>query len=447
MKAARYTVPSTISEATSSDVTTSNSTVRWGLLHERWFCPERSRDGATELDSPEGRATSTSAPPASVTSVRLAQLIRIAGRMVLVVGCCALAALLVAAGASGARHHHRPGAQPAPSLFGINTGTYDNNYARFVRDMPTAKRIGARWIHLTGANIKFPHGRLSFAQMDSQVNRARQMGLGVLMSLGGIRGACSVRPAPSDVTTCPPTSSRDLHAYGSYLRRLLRHFRGRVDHYESWVEPNHASFWPPKPDPAAYARLLEAEYRVFRAVNPHDKLIFAGLGGTAFPYLDQALSALHGRRAFDLVGDHPYRFAPKYPDALTYASFPDGHARRLDWVGELDTYEQEFTDHGYGRPPMWLTEFGWPGTSSGPNDGYHPTEQAQADALRRAYQLLLGDPRVSFVQAAFWFNLRDYAPRLANPDPEFFGHYGLLHNTFSPKPAAALFTYFAHGGR
>jgi len=48
------------------------------------------------------------------------------------------------------------GAEPGPSLFGINTGTFDNDYARFVRDMPTAKALGARWIHLTGANIKFP---------------------------------------------------------------------------------------------------------------------------------------------------------------------------------------------------------------------------------------------------------------------------------------------------
>src|SRR5947209_18866402 len=166
-------------------------------------------------------------------------------------------------------------ADPPPSLFGINTGTFDNDYARFVRDMTTAKALGARWIHLTGANIKFPHGRLSFKQLDSQVNRARRLHLGVLVSLGGIRGACSVRPRPADVTTCPPTTAHDLKVYAAYLKRVLRHYRGRVHYFESWVEPNQTSFWPPYPNAARYAPLLKTEDRAIRRLRG-DRLVFAG---------------------------------------------------------------------------------------------------------------------------------------------------------------------------
>jgi hypothetical protein len=50
------------------------------------------------------------------------------------------------------------------------------------------------------------------------------------------------------------------------------------------------------------------------------------------------------------------------------------------------------------------------------------------------------------VQAAFWFNQRDYQPGDRNPDPAFFAHYGLLFNNFAAKPAAAVFTRFAAGG-
>jgi hypothetical protein len=74
---------------------------------------------------------------------------------------------------------------------------------------------------------------------------------------------------------------------------------------------------------------------------------------------------------------------------------------------------------------MWLTEFGWPGNGHA-GDDYHPDEAAQARAVGQAYRLVRDDRRLAFVQSAFWFNLRDYAPRLANPDPEFFAHYGLL---------------------
>jgi hypothetical protein len=48
------------------------------------------------------------------------------------------------------------------------------------------------------------------------------------------------------------------------------------------------------------------------------------------------------------------------------------------------------------------------------------------------------------LQAAFWFNLRDYQPRYVSPDPAFFYHYGLLQYGFTRKPAASVFTQFAH---
>ncbi len=117
----------------------------------------------------------------------------------------------------------------------------------------------------------------------------------------------------------------------------------------------------------------------------------------------------------------------------------------MTWPQELSAYEQEFVNHGYGRVALWLTEFGWPGNPRH-TDSYHPDFAAQAHDLRQAYTALLTLP---FVQAAFWFNLRDYEPGLRNPDPEFFAHYGLLRYNFAPKPAAAAFSRLAaaHPGR
>ena len=341
----------------------------------------------------------------------------------------------------------RPFHDPPPSLFGINTGTYDDDYARFLRDVPTARQLGARWVEFSGANIKFRRGRPDFGQMDRQVNRARAQGLGVMMALGGIEGACSVRPRPRDVTTCPPKTRRELRVYTAYLRRLLGHFRGRVRYYESWLEPNHASFWPPAPSPGTYARLLLAQYQIFRSTDRHrNKLIFAGVGGPDLPYLEAVLRALDGGRAFDRVGYHAYHYPPTAPEVANSSLSTSGTSQSLDWPGELLAYEQAFTAHGYGRPKMWLTEFGWPGNAANSGDPYHPNEQSQADALARAYRLLRSDARLSFVEAAFAFNLRDYKLNFSSPDPEFFGHYGLLRNDFSSKPAANVFVHFAGGG-
>ncbi len=117
----------------------------------------------------------------------------------------------------------------------------------------------------------------------------------------------------------------------------------------------------------------------------------------------------------------------------------------MTWPEELSAYEQEFANHGYGQVALWLSEFGWPGNPRR-TDSYHPDFAQQAADLQQAYTDIL---RLSFVQATFWFNLRDYQPGLSNPDPEFFAHYGLLRNNFAAKPAAAAFKRLAaaHRGR
>src|SRR5438309_1137415 len=48
---------------------------------------------------------------------------------------------------------------PPPSLFGLNTGTFDPNYAHYVRDLPAARALGARWVHFTGSLVKSRRGR------------------------------------------------------------------------------------------------------------------------------------------------------------------------------------------------------------------------------------------------------------------------------------------------
>src|SRR5207248_2538684 len=120
------------------------------------------------------------------------------------------------ASSGGRRGHTRApaGARiPAPSLFGLNTGTFDPSYAHYVRDLPTARSLGARWVHFTGSLVKNRRGRPDFSLLDSQVVAARRLGLGVLISLGGAPQACSVRPRPSDLSSCPPRSARELRAY------------------------------------------------------------------------------------------------------------------------------------------------------------------------------------------------------------------------------------------
>jgi hypothetical protein len=366
------------------------------------------------------------------------------------------------------------GPQPAPSIFGINTGTYDTSHANYARDIPTAKRLGARWVHFTiaGAHL-YKRGHPNFASLDYQVTRARRLGLGVLLSLGGVPTACPISK-PANPTNCPPTTPKALKAYQAFLRAALTHYRNIVQYWESWLEPNHKSFWPSGPNPAQYANLLRAEYEVFQSVNraygTHLQLLFAGPadfsiipgspgGMPVLPFVHQALTDLGGARAFDGIALHGYRFPPAstgpsvrdWDSVLGIPAAPNAAGPypaegcdsqrwcQMSWPQELSAYEQEFANHGYAAMPLWLTEFGWPGNAHA-TDNYHPSFSAQATDLAQAYADLL---RLPFVRGAFWFNLRDYQPGLQNPDPGFFAHYGLLQYGFARKPAANEFAQLA----
>ncbi len=378
----------------------------------------------------------------------------------------------VAIPAAQARHRkpHLPGGtlpymgpQPAPSIFGADTSLYDSNHSYFVRDVPVARGLGARWDHFT---IGPATGTGNFGPLDWQVRQARQYGMGVILSFAGIARACP--RMTSNPQACPPTTGSGLRVYQSYVRQVVLRYRNVVSYYESWVEPNNRAQWQPRADAAAYAGLLEAEYAVFRSVNRryglHLKLLFGSpigfstkprTGIAVLPFVDHALDDLHGQRVFDGIALHAYRFPPGRDGpsrpacdyvkgarvALGYSTpaCPSPRWRYLTWPQELEAYEQQFEAHGYGQQPLWLTEFGWPGSTHA-RGGYFPGDATQARYLIEAYTDLLQLP---FVQAAFWFNIRDYQPGLSSPDPSFFYHYGLLNYGLTPKPAALAFRLLA----
>lgn len=372
------------------------------------------------------------------------------------------------------------GPQPSPTIFGLNTLGYTQDSANFNRELPTARSMGARWVHFTNDSVKFArNGQPIWNTLDSEVKTARGLGLGVLVSLGGTPTACSASPRPSDFTGCPPTTAGDLYAYSLFLRAELVRYRNDVQYWESWLEPNNNAYWRPAANPQQYAALLETQYRVFQQVNAtyHTqlKLLFGGPisfstmpqdGWAVLPFAHAVLADLHGARAFDAIGLHAYRFPSNnnaspdlnwgpsaseydYVGSQLYPSQGCGQAYsgfcQMTWPQEISAYEQEFANSGYPNMPLWLTEFGWPGNATA-TDALYPSFDTQATYLREAYADLLQLP---FVQAAFLFNLEDYQPNLSTPDPAFFYHYGLLQYGFAQKPAAGVYQQFvsANPGR
>jgi hypothetical protein len=399
--------------------------------------------------------------------------------LVMLVPCAAASS---AAARAHSKQHHRQahretgplpymGPEPSPSLFGLDTDLYDSNHSLWARDIPLARQLGSRYDHFV---LGPKTGSGDFAESDYVITRARSAGMGVILSFDGIPQACSIHPQPANVHACPPSTPSDIARYEAYMRTVVLRYRNVVSYYESWVEPNNGGQWLPGPQPAKYAAFLEAQYQTIQQLNSQYgldvKLLFGSpinfsyIPGTAngmavLPFVHAVLGDLGGQRAFDGIALHAYRFPPvtEGPLALDWdyvggvpappgsnGPYPaEGCIKapwcQMTWAQELTAYEQEFENHGYGQMPMWLTEFGWPGNPQQVGN-YYPSDAAQSLYLTEAYADLL---RLPFVQAALWFNLRDYQPGYVSPDPAFFYHYGLVQYGFGLKAAATAFQALA----
>jgi hypothetical protein len=95
-------------------------------------------------------------------------------------------------------------------------------------------------------------------------------------------------------------------AFAKWAAAAVSRFKGRGIIWEIWNEPNHAGFWKPKPDAAAYTRLALEACRAIRAVAPRECIIGPATSTIDLPFLEACFQA--GLLDYwDAVSVHPYR--------------------------------------------------------------------------------------------------------------------------------------------
>lgn len=221
-----------------------------------------------------------------------------------------------------------------------------------------------------------------------------------------------VRPAGSE-HTAGVFGADAVADYASFCAAAAVEYRGLIDVWELWNEPNLTAFWSPSPDPVAYAALVKAASAALRTAAPGCFIISGGLGGAAEPgdVADDAfLKAAVARGLLDHVdgvGLHPYPF------------MSGQHLGRLQQVADARTILR-----AAGRPamPLWGTEAGVP---TGGGKAFSAEEQARI--LRVAYEEWFAMPQAG---PLCWYTLRD------SPDN---GGYGVLgENGFRKESAHQL---------
>lgn len=265
-------------------------------------------------------------------------------------------------------------------------------------------RVGAYWGRndLWWGLIEKEKGRFEWEKADSAVELFRRYKI-TLLGILCYFSAWSGNKAPqTDV---------EISEYVNYVSEMVKRYKGQVQYWEVWNEPNLAGFWSPHPDPVVYAKLLKAAYAAAKQADPDVKIVGMVTSLVDLDFIRAVLEQGAGH-AMDIISVHPYQGQPP-------TDFSEGTE-----LGKLVVLKELLEEYQLNIP-IWITECGWQSLGD-------VTEQIQAEYVVKFYVKTLAQ---GLVERIYWFNLSDWG----SPDSPTGGHFGLVHNDQSPKPSYAAY--------
>ena len=185
--------------------------------------------------------------------------------------------------------------------------------------------------------------------------------------------------------------------YGQFVHDVALHFKGRVDRYSVWNEPNWPGWLAPyKSAPHIYAKLYKAGYSAVKSVDAGAQVLFGELApqerhGKSFaPLTFIRRATARGHFKADGLAHHPYAFTVSPTSRkggrndVTMGTL--GRLTRL--LHKLARNHRLRTPHG-GSLPVYLTEYGY--FASGPRS---LGVKRRASYLRKGFQMALHTPSV-----------------------------------------------------
>jgi polysaccharide biosynthesis protein PslG len=272
------------------------------------------------------------------------------------------------------------------------------------RDLQLIQQAGFGWVkqifawrEIEGAG----KGKYDWSRADRVVNQAQKYGLRILARVDSQpKWAGGGFP-----TNGPPNNLQD---YADFLKALATRYKGRIQAYQIWNEPNLKREWGNQaPNPAAYTNMLKRAYSAVKSADPKAWVITAGLAPTtrwdsvAMPDTEfvKGMYDAGVKGYFDALGVHAagYKAPPEMDPAqvATDANYYNkgdpncpGSRCRIYCFRHVEDLRQIMVNRGDGNRQIVILEFGWT-IDPRPGSAYHwhaVSEQQQGDYLVRAYQ-------------------------------------------------------------
>ena len=191
-------------------------------------------------------------------------------------------------------------------------------------------------------NLEPVKGQWRFQTLDKYVALATEHHVGLLLPLGLSPGWASARPQEKS-TYQPGAASepRSIEDWRAYVGMVVRRYKGRIQAYEIWNEPNLKQFWSGSVD--QMISLTREASRIIRDVDPSAIIVSpSATQDRGVPWLAEFL--LKGGGTFvDVIGFHLY-VAPQPPEAT---------------LALVSSVRHTMAQMGNGEKPIWNTEAGW----------------------------------------------------------------------------------------
>jgi GH35 family endo-1,4-beta-xylanase len=258
----------------------------------------------------------------------------------------------------------------------------------------TRLRVNLPWASIVdhpNRSTRPKHRHYDFTSYDALYNDARTRGIKLQFTITGFAPAWA-------------TGDRRVGCYRiridylkEFVRAVVKHFKGHIDRYSVWNEPNHRSWNGPLSSAAStYREMYLMAYHEIRSIDPAAKIL---IGETA-PYGEPGVSispltfirdmARRGKLKADGYAHHPYNYTRSpYNPGKHNNNAAINTLRNL--TEELDKLAaaKKLTTPG-GKPlDLYLTEYGFMASGK-----YRKSDKQRAKFLAHAFQIALDNPRV-----------------------------------------------------
>jgi polysaccharide biosynthesis protein PslG len=274
------------------------------------------------------------------------------------------------------------------------------------RDLQAIRDAGFDWVkqYFSWQDIEgAAKGQYDWTHTDRIVQQVNKYGLKLVVRV-------SSNPDHAFWGGNPPESTA---AFTDFVSAVAQRYKGHIQAYQIWNEPNLAREWGnKKPDPAAYAAMLKASYAVIKAADPQALVITAGMAPTtrnddvAMPdiYFYQGMYDAMKKNStgyFDMLGAHGtgWAVAPE-TDPQVVVNDPKLHNNdpsapellRVYAFRHIEDVRAVMVKNGDSAKRLAILEFGWT-TDNRPNSPYYwygagagITDFVQGDYLVRAFK-------------------------------------------------------------